>query len=72
MKKENAVRKNVWPNQQADLLEILRCRLNCTYISDLRIEPYNSCARALLDMMDLSEYPCGDVINTLAYVYAAA
>lgn len=72
MKKENAVRKNVWPNQQADLLEILRCRLNCTYISDLRIEPYNSCARTLLEEIDLGGYPYRDIIDVLKYVYTAA
>ena len=72
MEKENVARQHVRMDQTADLLEILKCRLHCTYISDLRMEPYNSGARALLEGMDLEAYHPRHIVDVLKYVYAAA
>lgn len=72
MENGNVNQKHACMNQQADLLDILKCRLRCTYISDLRIEPYNSYARTMLEEMDLSGYPYRDIIDVLKYVYTAA
>ena len=39
-----------------DLLEVIRQKLHCTYISDLRKEPNNTFARLLLKRINLKKY----------------
>lgn len=50
-----------------DLLEVIRKKLNCTYISDLRNEPNNTFARQLLKKINLKKYS-NKVLND-AYNY---
>ncbi len=50
-----------------DLLEVIRKKLNCTYISDLRNEPNNTFARQLLKKFNLKKYS-NKVLND-AYNY---
>lgn len=72
MEQGNTIRNHIGTNQQADLLDILKRNLHCTYISDLRIEPFNSHAKVLLEQMDLGQYTNKQIGDTFKYVYAAA
>ena len=51
-----------------DVLEFLKQALYCDYISDLRREPYNSKAKALLKHVDLSGYPDNQVRDIYRYL----
>ena len=56
-------------NVYVDVLEFLKQALYCDYISDLRREPYNSKAKALLKHIDLSRYPDNQVRDIQQYLY---
>ena len=51
------------------LLENLRVALGCEYLSDLRFEPYNSQAKALLKNIDLSKFSSWEIYNTFDYIW---
>lgn len=52
-----------------DLLEFLKYILGCTYISDLRTEPYNSKARLILQQLNLKYYTLNQVKDAIEYIY---
>lgn len=52
-----------------DLLELIRQKLHCTYISDLRNEPNNSFARLLLKKPNLNKYSLKVLNDTCIYLY---
>lgn len=56
-------------NVYVDVLEFLKQALYCDYISDLRMEPYNSQAKKLLKHIDLSRYPANQVRDIQQYLY---
>lgn len=56
-------------NVYVDVLEFLKQALYCDYISDLRREPYNSKAKALLKHIDLSRYPDNQVRDIQQYLF---
>ena len=58
---------NIKDNTSDDLLEVIRQKLHCTYISDLRNEPNNTFARQLLKKINLKKYS-NKVLND-AYNY---
>ena len=51
------------------ILDVLKYILDCTYISDLRIEPYNTKAKLLLNKLDLREYSPNQIIDAIEYIY---
>lgn len=51
------------------LLEILKATVGCTYISDLRIEPYNARAKAILRTIEPESYPLDMLAETVEYLY---
>lgn len=52
-----------------DLLEFLQYILGCTYISDLRFEPYNTKAKVLLKNIKLRKYSLKQIKDTIQYLY---
>lgn len=56
-------------DSNSDLLEFLKYILGCTYISDLRVEPYNSKAKLLLKQLKLDEYSENHVKDIFEYIY---
>lgn len=54
---------------QRELLEELRARLLCDYISDMRLEPYKSAAKQMLAEMDLSVHPLRMLSDAAEYLY---
>ena len=59
--------RDIKENTNEDLLEVIRQKLHCTYISDLRNEPNNTFARHLLKKINLKKYS-NKVLND-AYNY---
>lgn len=59
--------QDIKENTNEDLLEVIRKKLHCTYISDLRNEPNNTFARQLLKKINLKKYS-NKVLND-AYNY---
>ena len=53
-----------------DLLEYLQSILRCTYLSDLRTEPYNSRARQLMTQISLAAFPSRQVSDAFHYLCA--
>lgn len=63
-------------NQQSagtsvDLFESLKDLLRCSYISDLRMEPYNTQARLIVTHLNLDAYSPNQVNALLSYIGAA-
>ncbi len=56
-------------NEDLDMLEFLKYILDCTYISDLRIESYNKRAKHILDKLDLSNYSLAQIMDVIEYIY---
>ena len=54
---------------QPDLFEDLRVQLMCSYISDMRFEPYKSAAKDALITKTLSEYPLQALDDAAEYFY---
>ena len=52
-----------------DLLEFLQYILGCTYISDLRFEPYNTKAKVVLKNIKLRKYSLKQIKDTIQYLY---
>lgn len=55
-----------------DLLEIIRKKLNCTYISDLRNEPNNTFARLLLKRLNLKKYSHNVLNDAYNYIFCGS
>ena len=55
-------------NKESDLFEFLKYILGCTYISDLRIEPYNTKAKLLLSKFDLRKHSLNHVKDVFQYI----
>ena len=53
----------------SDLLEFLKYVLGCTYISDLRKEPYNTRAKAFFEKLDLTYFSLTQIRDTTEYLY---
>lgn len=53
----------------SDLLEDLKTRVKCPYISDMRFSPYKEKARCELEQMDLSQYPIEMREKVFRYLY---
>ena len=52
-----------------DLLEVIKQKLHCTYISDLRNEPTNSYAREQFKKMNLKKYSLKVLNDACRYIY---
>lgn len=52
-----------------DLLEFLKRALDCTYISDLRTEQYNSRARLILEKIDLRYFSLKSMKQAIDYIW---
>lgn len=52
-----------------DLLELVRKKVKCTYISDLRKEPENTFAKAKLRKLSLNGYPLKTLNDVCRYIY---
>ena len=55
---------------EKDLLEFLKYTFGCTYISDLRIEPYNNKSKILLEKLDLGCYSLNQIRDAIEYIYS--
>ena len=52
-----------------DIFEKLKKSIGCTYISDLKDEPYCTEAKTLLKAMDLEEYSLEELNDIACYLY---
>ena len=57
-------------NNDPELLEYLQSILRCTYLSDLRMEPYNSRAKQLMAQISLAAFPSRQVSDAYQYLCA--
>ena len=55
-------------NERFDLLEFLKYVLGCTYVSDLRTEPYNTRARLILERLYLGYYSLNQIRDAIEYI----
>lgn len=55
--------------KELNLLEFLQYILDCKYISDLKIEPYNSKARFLFEHLDLGHFSLDQIKDAINYIY---
>lgn len=51
-----------------ELLEFLKYILGCTYISDLKTEPYNTKAKLILKQLNLKKYSFNQVKDAFEYL----
>lgn len=61
---KEAVEKNT-----EDIFEKLKKAVGCTYIFDVRTEPYCSKAKALLKEMDINDYSLRELNDVSDYLY---
>ncbi len=52
----------------SDLFEFLKYILGCTYISDLKIEPYNTKAKLILNDLNLDKYSSNQIYDVFEYI----
>jgi len=52
-----------------ELLSFLHFIIGCTYISDLKIEPYNTKAKMLLNTIRLNDFSLNQIIDAINYIY---
>ena len=57
-------------DRESDLFEFLKYILGCTYVSDLRIEPYNTRARLILEQLYLGRYSLNQIRDAIEYLYS--
>ena len=62
---------NIKDNTSDDLLEVIRQKLHCTYISDLRNEPNNTFARLLLKRINLKKYSHNVLNDAYNYLFCS-
>ena len=55
-------------NKDLELLEFLKYILGCTYISDLKTDPYNDRAKLLLKQLNLDKYSMNQIEDTFEYL----
>lgn len=54
-----------------DLLESLKTNIGCSYISDLRVNPYfNTAAKHKLRHMNINNYSLKEIIDVIKYLYS--
>lgn len=53
---------------EKDMLEFLKHALGCTYISDLRIVPYNERAKMILKKIDLRYFSLNSIRHAIDYI----
>ena len=56
-------------NKDLNLLEFLKYILGCTYISDLKNEPYITKAKLILKFLNLKKYSIDQIRDTFEYLY---
>lgn len=56
-------------NEESDLFEFLKYILGCTYISDLRIEPYNTKAKLIFKLLNFEKYSSNQIEDIFKYIY---
>lgn len=61
-------KKETVMNDCTDLFELLKNLVCCTYISDLRTDPYNAKAQLLLNSLDLDRYSTRQVKDVCKYI----
>lgn len=57
-------------DDKLDLLEFLKYILGCTYISDLRKDPYNFKAKLILKQLNLKKYSLHQLSDVFEYIYS--
>ena len=62
---------NIKDSTSDDLLDIIRQKLHCTYISDLRNEPNSGFARLILKKINLKKYSLKVLNDTCNYIYCS-
>ena len=55
--------------EKRDIFEELLKRVQCEYISDLRVEPYLMAAKRIMVELDLSRYPLETIENVAEYLF---
>lgn len=63
--------KKTGANDGTDLFELLKNLVCCTYISDLRADPYNAKAKMILKVLDPDLYSAGQMSDVCQYIGAA-
>lgn len=56
-------------DENLDLLEFLKYVLSCTYVSDLRFEPYNTKAKLILERLNINYYSLNQTKDAIEYVF---
>lgn len=52
-----------------DIFDFLKYILDCTYISDLRTQPYNTKAKLILERLYFNDYSVNDIRDAFEYLY---
>lgn len=63
------INNNTDKGSERDLLEFLKYILSCTYISDLKFEPYNDKAKTTLGELNLQKYSLKQLKDVFEYIY---
>ena len=56
-------------NKKQSLLDFISYILGCSYISDLKYEPYNTRAKKLLQNIRLRRYKLKEIADAIQYLY---
>lgn len=56
-------------NNELDLFELLKYILDCEYISDLKIEPYNTKAKLILSFINLKKFSLNQIKDIFEYIH---
>lgn len=65
----NKDKKNLNLDDDLDLLEFLKYTLGCTYISDLRTNPYRDKAKLILSKLNLNKFSLKQLTDVFKYIY---
>lgn len=55
--------------KRKSLLEVIFHKIACTYLSDLRYEPYNSIAKQILKQINLKSYSNAEIYDAFEYLF---
>lgn len=64
------IKKQTAVNDCADLFELLKNLVCCSYISDLRAAPYNAKAQMILKVLDLDQFSARQINDVCQYIGA--
>ena len=63
------INNDIENENESDLFDFLKYILSCTYISDLKFDPYKNKVKLILKQLNLKKYSSKQVDDMFEYIY---